>query len=466
MRRWIVLLLLSATAVAQPLQLDMKVFAERRQAFMSRMKPRSAAIFVSAPACVRNRDVEHEYRQESNFYYLSGFEEPGTILLLVRSPANSRYILFVQERDPRTEAYEEARAGVEGAMAFYTADTALYVDDFERLLFRFVPYDAMLYYTFGINPGVDEIIKRTFILHRSAGDWPVSDPAPLVADMRLIKNEDDFRMGFQRAVDISAQAHVEALKSIHPGMYEYEIQAVFEYVYRRLGSPRNAFPCIIGSGPNSHVLHYSRNTRKMNDGEVVLMDCGAEYGYYAADITRTVPVNGRFSRAQRELYQVVLDAQNAAMKAVRPGLVKSTLDTIMNDVLAHGLLKLRLIKNAGDLRIYTRHGYSHWLGLDVHDVGSYTLEGKSRQLEPGMVFTLEPGLYVHQGVYDAMKRRGYTEEDLARLRPIVDQYMNTGIRIEDDILVTQDGFRHLSASVPREINEIERVMKERGMTDK
>jgi Xaa-Pro aminopeptidase len=465
MTRWILLVLLTATAAGQPLQLDMSVFAQRRATFISRMEPRSAAIFAAAPEYVRNLDVEYEYRQESNFYYLSGFEEPESILLLVRSPENVKYILFVQKRDPRSEAYEGPRSGVEGAIAFYKADTAFTVDEFERLIYRFVPHDAMVYYTFGINSRVDDKVKRLFIQRRSAGDWPISDPAPLVAEMRVIKNKGDFQMGLERAIDISAQAHQEAIRSIHPGMYEYEVQAIFEYVYRKNGSPRNAYPCIVGSGPNSSVLHYSTNIRRMNDGDVVVMDCGAEYGYYAADITRTVPVNGAFSREQRALYQLVLDAQNTAMNAVRPGLVKSALDTIINNVLGKGLLQLGLIKDARDFRLYTRHGYSHWLGLDVHDVGSYTADGASRRLEPGMVFTLEPGVYVSPGIYDAMKHGGYTEDDVTQLRPVVDRYMNIAIRIEDNVLVTQGGFRNLSASAPREVDAIEHLMKEQGMTE-
>jgi Xaa-Pro aminopeptidase len=464
MTRWMLLVLLTETAAGQPLQLDMSVFAQRRAIFMSRMEPRSAAIFAAAPEYMRNLDVEYEYRQESNFYYLSGFEEPESILLLVRSPENVKYIMFVQKREPRSEAYEGPRPGVEGAMTFYKADTAFTVDEFEQLIYRFVPHDAMVYYTFGVNSRLDDIVKRLFIQRRSAGDWPISDPAPLVAEMRVIKNEGDFQMGLERAIDISAQAHREAIRSIHPRMYEYEAQAIFEYVYRKNGSPRNAYPCIIGSGPNSSVLHYSTNMRRMNDGEVVVMDCGAEYGYYAADITRTVPVNGTFSREQRALYQLVLNAQNAAMNAVRPGLAKSALDSIINDVLAKGLLQLGLVKNARDFRVYTRHGYSHWLGLDVHDVGSYTVNGTSRRLAPGMVFTLEPGVYVSPQIYDALKHRGYTEDEVAQLRPIVDRYMNIGIRIEDDVLVTEGGFRNLSASAPREVDAIEHLMKERGMT--
>ncbi len=465
MTKWILLVSLSATAAGQPVHLDMNVFAQRRATLMESMARPSAAIFAAAPEHLRNLDVEYEYRQESNFYYLSGFEEPESILLLVQSPERPRFVLFVQKRDSRVEAYEGPRSGVEGAQSRFNADTAFYVDDFEKMIHRFVPRDATLYYTFGINPRMDDLITKAFVQRRNSGNWPIIDPAPLVAEMRLIKTRGDLQTGLERAIEISAQAHREAIRSIHPGMYEYEVQAIFEYVFRKNGSPRDAYPCIVGSGPNSSVLHYSANTRMMKDGDVVVMDCGAEYGYYAADISRTVPVNGTFSKEQRALYQLVLDAQTAAMNAVRPGLVKSALDTIINRVLGNGLVRLGLIKEARDFRVYTRHGYSHWLGLDVHDVGGYTVGGASRRLEPGMVFTLEPGIYVSPGIFDAMKRSGYTEEEVERLRPVVASYMNIGIRIEDDVLVTEDGFRHLSASAPREVDAIERLMKERGMSE-
>jgi len=452
-------------ALAQPLQLDMKVFADRREAFMKKMEFHSAAIFPAAPEYMRNRDVEYEYRQESNFYYLSGFQEPEAILLLAPSQPKYRYILFVQKRDPRSEAYDGPRSGIEGAMITLKADTAIYAEEFERSVYRFVPQDAQIYYAFGINPLIDEKIKQLFVQRRSSGNWPMTDPAPLIAEMRLIKDEGDFRMGLSKAIDISTEAHIEAIKSLHPGMYEYEVQAVFEYIYRKNGSPRDAYPCIIASGHNSSILHYSKNTRMMNDGDIVLMDCGAEYGYYSADITRTVPVNGVFTKEQREIYQLVLDAQNAAMKAVRPGLIKATLDSIISDRLAAGLLRMHVIKDAKDVRIFTAHGYSHWLGLDVHDVGSYTVNGKSRQLEPGMVFTLEPGIYIRPGIYDALRNRGYSEEELAKIRPTLDRYMDVGVRIEDDVLVTEDGYRHLSAAAPREIDAIEALMKQRGISE-
>ncbi len=242
-------------------------------------------------------------------------------------------------------------------------------------------------------------------------------------------------------------------------MYEYEVQAVFEYTYRRNGSQRNGYPCIIGSGPNSCTLHYDENTRQMKDGDMVLMDCGAEYGYYSADITRTVPVNGKFTREQKQIYQLVLDAQNAAIHLVRPGTIKSTLDSAMNEVLGNGLVRLNFIKHKNDFTIFTLHGFSHWLGMEVHDVGRTVVDGKSRALVPGMVFTLEPGIYVRPDVFNKMKDLNYTDDEIDQRKATIQRYMDIGVRIEDDVVVTENGCKNLSEAAPRDIDAIEALMR-------
>lgn len=464
MKRCIILVLLTAAlAQAQPIQLDMGVFKQRREAFMKQLPPNSIAIFPSKPVYQRNLDVSYEYRQESNFYYLSGYEEPEAVLLLRPSADRQRFIMFVRRRDPARETYDGPRSGIEGAMRDFGADTAFFITDFRTMIHRYARPDGLLYYTFGINPEIDGIITRQFVERRASGNWAIADPSSLLAEMRLIKNEGDLRMGLKKAVEISALAHIEAIKSIEPGMNECEIQAVFEFVFRRHGSPRNGYGCIVGSGPNSTILHYHANNRTMKSGDVLLMDCAAEYGYYSADITRTVPVNGRFSKEQRAIYQLVLDAQNTAMRMVKPGIIKSALDDAIDSVLGTGLVKLGFIKDRKDHRMFTLHGYAHWIGLEVHDVGNYTINGKSRPLEAGMCFTIEPGIYVRPDVFDKMKRAGYTDEEIATIRTRLEPYMNIGVRIEDDVLVTENGFINLSASVPREIAEIERLMKEKGM---
>lgn len=464
MKRLVFILLLFVTSVsAHPLVLDMNVFAERRAEFMNMLEPHSIAIFPCKPVYLRNLDVEYEYRQESNFYYLSGFEEPEAVLVIRPSALQHKFIMFVRKRDQARETYDGARASIEGAMSEFRADTAYLFDEFKTRIRNLLPADAPIYYTFGINPQVDDIMRENVVERRASGNWPIIDPSPILAEMRLIKTDGDLRMGMRKAVEISALAHIEAIKSIEPGMNEMEIQAVFEFVYRKNGSPRNGYPCIVGSGPNSTILHYTKNNRRMLDGDMILMDCAAEYGYYSADITRSVPVNGRFNPRQRDIYQLVLDAQNAAMRLVKPGIMKKELDDAADSVLGNGLVKLGFIKKKEDVMLFTLHKYAHWIGLEVHDVGSYTIKGDSRPLQAGMCFTIEPGIYVRPDVFAKMKRNGYSDDEIAAIRKRVEPYMYIGVRIEDDILVTESGYINLSASAPREIDEIERLMKQAGV---
>lgn len=460
MSRAFFLLILPAFQVfSQPLQLDVNVFAQRRAEFTGQLAPQSVAIFACKPEYFRNGDVEYEYRQESNFYYLSGFEEPESILLLNPTADRYKYVMFIRRRNPGSETWQGARVGIDGAMTAFKADTALAFSDFQKSAPLFLPKSGTLHYSFGGNSKIDEMIRGMFIDGQRGDSWSVRDPAPFLAEMRLMKNEGDWKMGLQKTIDISTQAHIEAIKAIKPGMFEYEVQAVFEYAYRKNGSPRNGYPCIIGSGPNSGTLHYEKNTRQMRDGEVVLMDCGAEYGYYSADVTRTVPVNGRFTREQREIYRIVLDAQNAALRMAKPGLTRNALDSVMTDIVATGLLGLGFIKEKKDASIFTLHGFSHWIGLEVHDVGKTTLNGKPRPLLPGMVFTLEPAIYVRPDVFDKMKDLNYAEDEIAKLRTRLYRYMNIGVRIEDDVVVTENGCRNLSEAAPRDVDAIEALMR-------
>ena len=446
---------------AQPLQLDQDVFTQRRSAFMEKMDSNAVAIFPCKPEYSRNLDVNYPYRQESNFYYLSGFEEPQAILLISPSDHKNKYVMFVRKKDIRRTVWEGARAGIDGAMTEFEADTAINIDDVKQSLYQFIKYDRPIYYTFGINPEYDRFIRDRFVEKRSRGNWPIIDPAPILNQMRLIKNKGDWKMGLKQAIDISTAAHKEAIRALKPGMYEYEVQAIFEYVYRKNGSPRNGFPCIIGSGPNSTILHYDKNNRRLADGEMILMDCAAEFGYYSADITRTVPTSGKFTKEQRDIYTIVLEAQNSAMAMVKSGIKLVDLEKKINAVLANGLIKLGLIKDAKELWMFSRHGYCHWIGLEVHDVGAYKQNGKHITLKSGMVFTIEPGLYVRPDIADKMKTGDYTESEIDELRSRLEHYMHIGVRIEDDILVTDTGFVNLSKAAPREIADIEDLMKDR-----
>ena len=461
MKTILAVLLLTVSAYGQPLKLDPDVFAKRRHAFIEKMEPGSVALFASKPEYDRNLDVKYEYRQESNFYYLSGFEEPESILLLAPSHPRFKYVLFLRKRDPRRETWEGPRSGTEGARTVFHADTAFVIEDFDSHIWDFSNNDGALYYGFGVNPEIDGKIKSLFVDGRSGRNKAILDPATVVDEMRLVKNEGDWSMGLKKAIDISVEAHNEAFKAIRPGIYEYEVQALFEYVYRKNGSPRNAYPCIIGSGQNATILHYETNTRQMQRGELVLMDCAAEYGGYAADITRTVPVSGTFTKEQKEIYRIVLDAQNAGMKMVKPGATLGVISAAIDTVLAEGLLRLGLIKSSNDRRLFSLHGYSHWIGLEVHDVGGYTRKGKEITLKPGMVFTIEPGLYIRPAVFDLMKERGYSDGEIGQIRARAEPYLNIGVRIEDDILVTPEGYRNLSEGVPRGISEVEAQMKRR-----
>jgi Xaa-Pro aminopeptidase len=247
---------------------------------------------------------------------------------------------------------------------------------------------------------------------------------------------------------------------MEPDQYEYEIQAMFEYVFRKNGSPRNGYPCIIGSGPNTLILHYEKNSRQVEDGDLILMDCAAEFGYYSADITRTVPAGGKFTQEQREIYQIVLDAQKAGIGVIKPGNTLQDVTDAIDHVLTAGLIRLGLIKDKGELTLFTLHGYSHWLGLDVHDVGAYRKNNQDIPLQPGMVFTLEPGLYVRPAIIEAMGKGNISEETLFSLSQRITRYLNIGIRIEDDLLVTEEGCQNLTESVPREIEAIEALMVE------
>jgi len=457
------LLLLSfVSAHAQPARPATEIFARRRAEFLRQLDPHSIAILACKPEYIRNGDVEYDYRQESNFYYLTGFEEPGSILLLRPQGAPYTYTLYVRSGNPVLETFQGHSSGVTEARMVFGADTAIPFADFPRSLTAFSGSGGTLYYSFGVNPTVDEWI-RSALLEGAGAPWTIRDPFPLLGEMRVVKNDDDWAAGFREAIRISSAAHLEAIRAIRPGMHEYEIQALFESCYRRSGSPRNGYPCIIGSGPNSCILHYNRNTRKMEGGDMVLMDCGAEFGYYTADITRTVPVNGTFTSRQREIYQLVLDAQNAALRVVKPGLSRNAPDSIMNDVIAEGLLRKGFIKAKKDAALFTLHGFSHWLGLDVHDVGKTIVNGHPRPLIPGMVFTLEPGIYITPRILEKLGDLGYSPEERDRLGKALRPYMNTGVRIEDDILVTEAGCENLTGAVPRDIDALESLMHHRAV---
>jgi Xaa-Pro aminopeptidase len=427
-----------------------EIFQRRRKEFMAKMNG-GVAVFGSAPVRLRNGDVDFEYRQDSDFFYLTGFEEPDAVCVLAPGNPKYEYALFVRPRDKDKESWNGYRAGVEGAMQDYRAEIAYTPDKLEESLAEFLYNAPTLYYSLNRYPEWDHrifgVIDKVKELHRQ-GIYPPSaivDPATILADMRLYKKADELEV-LQHAVEISAQAHLSGMKATTPMKYEYEVQAVVEYAFRSKGSMRNGYPSIVGSGPNSCILHYINNNRQMQPGDLLLIDAGAEFDYYTGDITRTFPVSGKFTAPQRAVYELVLDAQQKAIADVKPGNTIMQVHEMTVRNLTEGMISLGLLSGGVDENIqeehykkYYMHRTSHWLGIDVHDAGRYKSQDKWRVLEPGMVLTIEPGIYIAP------------DDEHEAFRSI-------GIRIEDDVLVTAEGPRVLSASCPKQVAELESLI--------
>lgn len=421
--------------------------------FVRRMGPDSVAIIPAAHEALRSNDTEYRFRQDSDFYYLTGFNEPEAVAVIAPS-RDARYTLFVRPRDREKETWTGRRAGVEGAKERHGADEAFPVEEFDAKLSEILDGARTLYYRLGNgNSDLDQTIIRQLARMRALG-WrkarppqTITDPGALIHEMRLFKTEAEVAL-MQRAADIAAEAHREAMRAARPGAKEYEIEAVVEYAFRRAGASGPAYNTIVGGGANATILHYVENSAELRDGDLLLIDAGAEYEGFASDITRTFPVNGRFTRAQREIYDLVLESQTRCIEMIKPGVTLDDMHTRSVEILTEGMARLGLLKGEpsklveeGEYKKFYMHRLSHYLGLDVHDVGAYHLEGGPRPLEPGMVLTVEPGLYV--------------AEDSEN---IPDQYRGIGVRIEDDVLVTADGHRVLTGKAPKDAEEIESLM--------
>ena len=437
------------------------MFKAHREKFLAKLPPNSIAILRATPLKTMSKDVEYLYRQDSDFWYLTGIEDPDAIVLLRPHAAErGRYVVFVRSRHSRTESYEGPRVGPSEAAAAYGADAAFPESEF---LDRMSSYDPATRSDSGYFAGVEKLYLsdggdvewsdgvRAEIARmrtREAGPSTVVDARDVIHEMRVVKDADEIAL-IRRATEISAKAHALAMKAIAPGRYEFEVQhALDSYCYAN-GVRRMAYPSIAASGPNSIYLHWDRNDRKIEDGDVLLNDSGAEYGYYATDITRTYPANGRFSPEQRAIYEIVLAAQKAAMAEVRPGVPHDRVGRAAARVQSEGLVRLGLLRGDAEAlvrdnghRVLTKHGISHWVGLDVHDVGRYATGKGSRTLEPGMVFTIEPGIYVP-----------------ANFAGIDRKWWNIGVRVEDVVVVTESGFECLSCSAPREIADVEAMVR-------
>jgi Xaa-Pro aminopeptidase len=427
-------------------------FAKRRRQLMRMIGRGGIGILPAAPAKLRSRDVEFPYRQDSDFYYITGFAEPEAIAVLAPGRSSGEFVLFCRERDAAREAWDGARAGPERAVAELGADDAFPVSDVDEILPGIIEQAERVYYTMGANPDFDARLIGWVTALRNRGSPGTHTPDEFIAldhllhDLRLYKSRAEVAC-MRRAAAVAVNAHLRAMAFCRPGLYEYEIEAEFLHEFRRHGMRPSYLP-IVGSGPNACVLHYSANGRQMRAGELLLVDAGCEFDCYASDVTRTYPVDGRFSAAQRAIYEVVLEAHAAALKATRPGNHWNDPHDAAVRVIARGLRRLRLLEGSvaaiirtGAYRQFFMHRTGHWLGMDVHDVGDYKVGDQWRLLEPGMVLTVEPGIYVARGA-----------------RGVARRWQGIGVRIEDDVLVTRDGAEMLTEALPRRPEEIEALV--------
>ncbi|HEY5789175.1 MAG TPA: Xaa-Pro aminopeptidase [Gammaproteobacteria bacterium] len=431
----------------------MQEFASRRQRLMRQMGEGGIAIVPAAPERRRNRDVYHPYRQDSDFHYLTGFPEPEAVAVLLPGRAQGEYLLFCRERNPEMETWHGRRAGLEGACTRYGADDAFPITDLDDILPGLLENTTRVYATMGSDPAFDrrllEWVNRVRDKARAGVTAPVEfiDLDHLLHEMRLFKSAAEIE-AMRHAASASAAAHRRAMRACRPGLSELDLEAELLHEFAQHGARHAAYPSIVGAGANGCILHYTENSSRLRRGDLVLIDAGAEYDGYAADITRTFPVSGRFSRTQRAVYQLVLEAQHAALEQVRPGRHWNDPHDAAVAVLTEGLVALGLLKGRpatqlkkGGYRRFYMHRTGHWLGMDVHDVGDYKVGGTWRELEPGMVLTIEPGLYLAAGEKGVDRR-----------------FADIGIRIEDDVLVTADGHAVLTAEAPKEVAEIEALM--------
>lgn len=434
--------------------IDQKEYSRRRRQLMRMVGRDSITIVPVAPERIRNNDAYYPYRQDSDFHYLTGFPEPEAVLALIPGRAHGEVILFCRERNPERESWDGPRAGQEGAIHNYGMDDAFPITDIDDILPGMIEGRSRVYYHFGRDPEFD--LKLIGWVNRVRSQIKQGARAPheflalghILHDLRLYKSKNELRV-MRHAAGIAGQAHIRAMQIVRPGLTENQIEAEILHTFRYAGAVPSYEP-IVGSGTNACVLHYRANNARLCDGDLLLIDAGAEYECYASDITRTFPVNGRFSPEQRALYNIVLNAQYAAITQVRPGKSfnayhETAVESITSGLIELGILKGSLQKNLKEqtYKRYYMHKTGHWLGLDVHDVGDYRVHGDYRELEPGMVLTVEPGIYIAP---DA-------KEVPARWRGI-------GIRIEDDVAVTTSEPDILSNGVPKEIDEIETLMAE------
>jgi Xaa-Pro aminopeptidase len=437
-------------------EVDPGRFARRREAYMRAIGDDAVAVLHSPPELVRNGDAHHKYRQSSDLVYLTGFAEPGaTLVLRPGQPAGQRVVLFVRPRDPEREIWDGRRAGVEGALARFGADLSYPAGELAARLPELLANVTDLHYAVGVDAAFDRTIMATVARLRGserrglAAPRRIVDPRGALHEHRLIKTADEIAT-LKRAAAITAEAHAAAMRLAAPGVNERELEAVIDYTFRRRGGSGPGYATIVGAGDNATILHYVENDAALAEGDLVLVDAGCELDFYTADVTRAFPVSGTFSRPQRAIYDVVLAAEEACIAMTRPGVTLDDLHARAVEILTQGMVDLGLLDGAaadriadGGYKAFYMHRTSHWLGMDVHDVGAYLEpDGSPRRLAPGMVLTIEPGLYVAQaaaGVPDALR--------------------GIGVRIEDDILVTATGCEILTGDTPKQPADVERACR-------
>jgi Xaa-Pro aminopeptidase len=450
-------------AVSKSTATKTKIFAERRKRFIARMLPESVAIIVSNPERIRSNDTEYAYRQSSDILYLCDFPEPQTVLILSNIDKKRTFIMLVRPKDRKRELWTGKRYGAEGAKSKFKPNEAHSIDQFPALLSKLLREAENVYYKYGCNEEFDQQFKTEWV----KTSLPLHNPEGILHDMRILKSADELT-SMRSAANISAEAHCHAMKICKAGMMEYQIQAEMERIFLMKGAKSPAYTSIVAAGANAITLHYIENSSVLKNGDLLLIDAACEYGGYASDITRTFPVNGRFSAPQEEIYELVLQSQLAVIKAAKPGVSLAELHKLACNVLRKGLVALGVLgkemrTEAGEMKTVEKakkngksakhvvlrdlymHGTSHWLGLDVHDVGTIGTRSqylKTIPLKPGMVFTVEPALY-----FDPEDKR------------LPKRYRGIGVRIEDDVLITRSGCEVLTSRVPKTVKEIEDLME-------
>lgn len=426
-------------------------FARRRAAYINALGPRACAILTSPPEARRNGDVTFPFRPSSDLYYLTGFGEPDTVLVVRPGATSEETVLFVRPRDPEREVWDGRRAGTDGAIADYGIAASYPIAELgERLPGLMTGFDEV-HYTTGIDPDFDArllaMLANLRARERKGGKAPrrIVDHVATLHEMRLIKQPEEIAL-LRTAAAITAEAHLAAMKLAAPGISEHQLEAVIDYTFRRRGGVGPGYPSIVGSGDNTTILHYIENSATVSDGDLVLIDAGCEVAFYTADVTRTYPATGQFSGPQRAIYEVVLDAQIAAIDMTRPGLTLDAIHEACTRKLVAGMIDLGLLSGSVDERLaddsykkFYMHRTSHWLGMDVHDAGSYLSDGgEPRPLAPGMVITIEPGIYVARDAEN-----------------VPDAFRGIGVRIEDDLLITEAGVENLTAAIPKTVADLE-----------